>query len=135
MSWTIRGTGKGVEGKRKVKVDIKKEIKKAMKYLQCVPDFTGLSYEDLCIHQNLNFLEGLKIPKFDTFGGVGNRMVHLRAYCDQLMGVGRDEPLLMCLFAEACAEKLVNVSRCMKQGNGPARMQWPKILSIDYLTT
>ena len=50
-----------------VKVDIKEEIKKAMKELQCVPDISGLSYEDLCIHPNFNLLERFKIPMFDTF--------------------------------------------------------------------
>ena len=52
------------------KVDIKEEIKKAMKELQCIPDITMLSYEDLYNHPNLDLLEGLKIPKFDTFGRV-----------------------------------------------------------------
>ena len=42
---------------------------------------------------------------FDTFGGVGNPMAHLRAYCDHLVGVGRDESLLMCLFSRSlCGE-------------------------------
>ena len=68
--------------KEDVKVDITEEIKKAMKELQCIPDITGLSYEDLCIHPNLDLPKGFKIPKFDTFGGVGNPMDHLRSYCD-----------------------------------------------------
>ena len=40
--------------KEEVKVDINEEIKKAMKHLQCVPDIASLSYEELCIHQNLD---------------------------------------------------------------------------------
>ena len=47
--------------KEEVKVDIKEEIKKSMKELQCIPDITGLSYEDLCIHPNLDLPEGFKI--------------------------------------------------------------------------
>ena len=44
---------------------------------------------------------------FDTFGGVANLMAHERAYCDQLMGVGRDEALLMRLFTRSlCGEDL-----------------------------
>ena len=32
-------------------------------------------------------------------------MAHLRSYCDQLVGVGRDESLLMCLFSRSlCGE-------------------------------
>ncbi|XP_015064647.1 uncharacterized protein LOC107009834 [Solanum pennellii] len=91
--------------KEEVKIDIKEEIKKAMKDPQCIPDIAEFSYEDLCIHPNLDLPEGFKIPKFDTFGGVGNPMAHLRAYCDQLVGVGRDEALLMRLFSRSlCGE-------------------------------
>ena len=76
-----------------------------MKELQCIPDIVGLSYKDLYIHPDLNLPEGFKILKFDTFGGVGNPMVHLRAYCDQLVGVGRDKALLMRFFSQSlCGE-------------------------------
>ena len=95
------------KAKEEVKIDIKEEIKRAMKELQCIPDAVGLSYAELCIHPDLNLPEGFKIPKFDTFGGVGNPMAHLRAYCDQLVGVGRDEALLMRLFSRSlCGEAL-----------------------------
>ncbi|XP_015081224.1 uncharacterized protein LOC107024772 [Solanum pennellii] len=78
-----------------------------MKELQCIPDIVGLSYAEFCIHPDLNLPEGFKIPKFDTFGGVGKPMAHLRLYCDQLMGVGRDEALLMRLFNQSlCGEDL-----------------------------
>ncbi|XP_069146881.1 uncharacterized protein [Solanum lycopersicum] len=78
-----------------------------MKELLCVPDVVGLSYAELCIHPYLNLPEGFKIPKFDTFGGVGNPMAHLRAYCNQLVGVGKDEALLMRLFSRSlCGEVL-----------------------------
>ncbi|KAK4730909.1 hypothetical protein R3W88_023897 [Solanum pinnatisectum] len=72
-----------------------------MKELQCVFEVAGLSYEDLCIHPNLDLLEGFKVLKFDVFGGIGNPLAHLRAYCDQLVGVGRDEALLMWLFSRS----------------------------------
>ena len=32
-------------------------------------------------------------------------MTHLRAYCDQLVGVGRDETLLMRLFSQSLCEE------------------------------
>ena len=51
-----------------------------MRILQYIPDVIGLSYAELCIHPDLNLPEGFKILKFDTFGGVGTPMVHLRAY-------------------------------------------------------
>ncbi|XP_069146936.1 uncharacterized protein [Solanum lycopersicum] len=78
-----------------------------MKELQYVPDIVGLSYGDLCIYPNSDIPEGFKIPKIDTFGGVGNSMTHLRAYCDQLVAVGRDEALFMRLFSQSlCGEAL-----------------------------
>ena len=95
------------KSREEAKIDIKEEIKRAMKELQCVTDVTGLSYAELCIHLDLNLLEGFKIPKFDTFGGVGNPKAHLRAYCDQLVEVGKDEALLMRLFSRSlCGEAL-----------------------------
>ena len=66
-----------------------------MKELQCILDIAGLCYEDLCIYQNLKLLEGFKIPKFDTFRGVGNHISHLRDFCEKIVGVGRDEALLI----------------------------------------
>ena len=93
--------------KEEAKIDIKEEIKRAMKELQCIPDVAGLSYAEVCIHPDLNLPEGFKIPKFDTFGGVGNPMVYLRAYCDQLVGVGKYEALLTRLFSRSlCGEAL-----------------------------
>ncbi|XP_033514008.2 uncharacterized protein [Nicotiana tomentosiformis] len=41
---------------------------------------------------------GYKPPKFDIFDGTGNPHAHLRAYCEKLVGVGRNEKLLMKLF-------------------------------------
>ena len=88
-------------------VNIIEEIKKSMRELQCFPDIVGLGYEDLCIHPNLDLLEGYKIPKFDTFGGVCNPMSNLRVYCDQLVGFGRYKALLMRLFSRSlCREAL-----------------------------
>ncbi|KAK4730295.1 hypothetical protein R3W88_023283 [Solanum pinnatisectum] len=72
-----------------------------MKELHYIPESDGLSYEDLCIHPNLNLPEGFKVPKFDTFEGTGNPLAHLRAYCDQLVGVGRNEALLMRFFSRS----------------------------------
>ena len=57
-----------LKAKEDAKIDIKEGIKRAMKELKCIPDIAGLSYEDLCIHLDLNLPERFKIPKFDTFG-------------------------------------------------------------------
>ena len=60
-------------------MNIKKEIRKAMKVFQSISDVARLNYEDLCIHPNFDLQEGFKIPKFDTFDGVGNPMSHKRS--------------------------------------------------------
>lgn len=86
-------------------VDIKEKIKNSMKELQCFLDMDGLRYEDLCIHPNFNLKQGFKFPKFGTFGGVGKPMAYLRAYCDQLDGVGKDEALLMRHFSRRLCGK------------------------------
>ncbi|XP_070034632.1 uncharacterized protein [Nicotiana tomentosiformis] len=41
---------------------------------------------------------GYKPPKFDIFDGTCDPHAHLRAYCDKLVGVGRNEKLRMKLF-------------------------------------
>lgn len=77
-----------------------------MKEVQCNPDVADLNYEDLSIHLNLDLSEWFKMPKFDTFEGIGNLLAHLIAYCEQVVGVGRHEVILMwrfsrCLSGEA----------------------------------
>ena len=62
-----------------VKLNIMGEIRKAIKDLQYIPEVDGLSYEDLCFHPNLDHPEGLKVQKFDTSGGTGYLLAHLRA--------------------------------------------------------
>ena len=41
-------------------------------------DNDGLGYDDLCVHPGVDLPEGYKVPKFETFGGTGNPMAHLR---------------------------------------------------------
>ncbi|MCF8704103.1 hypothetical protein L3055_11255, partial [Corynebacterium sp. MC-02] len=64
------------------KLNIKGEIAKAMRHIHIALGVVELNYENLCIHPDLDLLEGFKIPKFDTFSGTGNPLAHLRAYCD-----------------------------------------------------
>ncbi|XP_070046202.1 uncharacterized protein [Nicotiana tomentosiformis] len=42
--------------------------------------------------------EGYKSPKFEMFDGTGDPKVHLRTYCDKLVGVGKDERIHMKLL-------------------------------------
>ncbi|KAH0669397.1 hypothetical protein KY289_023890 [Solanum tuberosum] len=57
-----------------------------------------LEYEDLCVHPDIDLLDGYKPPKFEMFDGTGNPRNHLRSYCDNLVGVGRNEVVRMKLF-------------------------------------
>ena len=84
-----------------VKLNMKEEIRKTMKELHHIFEVDGLSYKDLCIHQNLDLPEGLKVPKFFTFNGTGNPLARLKVYCNQLVGVGKNEALLMRLFGRS----------------------------------
>ncbi|XP_070040073.1 uncharacterized protein [Nicotiana tomentosiformis] len=58
----------------------------------------GLNYEDLCIQPDVELPEGYKPPKFKIFDGTGDLKVHLRTYCDKLIGVGKNEQIRMKLF-------------------------------------
>jgi len=37
----------------------------------------GLSYEDLCMHPDVELPEGYKLPKFEMFNGIGDPKAHL----------------------------------------------------------
>ncbi|XP_009603379.2 uncharacterized protein [Nicotiana tomentosiformis] len=58
----------------------------------------GLNYEDLCIQPDVELPEGYRPPKFEMFDGTGDAKMHLRTYCDKLVGVGKNEQILMKLF-------------------------------------
>ncbi|XP_004228826.2 uncharacterized protein [Solanum lycopersicum] len=80
--WRLR------EEKREQEMNVMKEaISEAVKRVQTSRKITELEYEDLCMHPDLEIPEGYKIPKFETFNGIGNPMAHLRAYCDKLFNV------------------------------------------------
>ncbi|XP_070041174.1 uncharacterized protein [Nicotiana tomentosiformis] len=77
------------------------ELKKLTSRVQGVKGgkgIEGLNYEDMCIHPDIELSEGYKPPKFDMFDGTGDPKVHLRTYCDKLVGVGKDERIRMKLF-------------------------------------
>ncbi|XP_070008964.1 uncharacterized protein [Nicotiana sylvestris] len=58
----------------------------------------GLKYENLCIQPDVELPEGYKPPKFEMFDGTGDPRVHLRTYCDKLVGVVKDERICIKLF-------------------------------------
>ncbi|XP_059288286.1 uncharacterized protein LOC132041602 [Lycium ferocissimum] len=68
---------------------------------------TGLRYDDLCMHPDLDLQEGFKIPKFKMFNGTGNPKPHLNSYCEQLVGVKKNEPLIIRLFSRSLTSEAV----------------------------
>ncbi|XP_060198907.1 uncharacterized protein LOC132627530 [Lycium barbarum] len=73
-------------------------LKEAMRNLQVARGTKSVEYEDLCVQPDVDLPVGYKPPKFDTFNGTGDPHTHLRAYCDKLVGVGRDQSIRMKLF-------------------------------------
>ncbi|XP_059283656.1 uncharacterized protein LOC132037200 [Lycium ferocissimum] len=51
------------------------------------------------MHPILDLPEGFKVPYFELFNGTGNPKAHLRAYCDQLVGVRDNQVLIIRLFS------------------------------------
>ena len=89
----------------------------------------GLNNEDLCCHPRLELPEGFKVPKFDTLSGDKNPLTHLWSYCDQLIGVGKYEALLMRLFSQRLKGEALEwfISKGIKQ--------WPSwnVLARDFI--
>ncbi|KAG5586661.1 hypothetical protein H5410_047095 [Solanum commersonii] len=60
------------------------------------------------MHLDLELPEGYKLSKFEMFNGIGDPKTHLRMYCDKLVGVGRDERILMKLFLKSLTRKALS---------------------------
>lgn len=73
-------------------------VRKQMKNLQVAWGGESLDYMDLCIHPDVDMSARYKPLKFDFFDGIGNPHAHLRAYCNKLVGVERNEKLRIKLF-------------------------------------
>ncbi|XP_047253559.1 uncharacterized protein LOC124887702 [Capsicum annuum] len=76
-------------------------LKRAFRNMQVTRGTESLDYDDLCIHPDIDILVGYKPPKFDVFDGKGDWHAHLRAYCDKLVGVGKNEELRIKLFIQS----------------------------------
>ncbi|XP_059292351.1 uncharacterized protein LOC132045786 [Lycium ferocissimum] len=82
--------------------DMEKKMKELLeKSNRSARKATGPRYDDLCMHPNLDLPEAFKILKFEMFNGAGNPKAHLRSYCDQLVGVKKNKPLIMRLFSRS----------------------------------
>ena len=83
-------------------------LKEAMRNLQVARGTMSVEYEDLCVQPDVDLPVGYKPPKFDTFNGTGDPHTHLRAYCDKLVGVGRDQNIRMKLFIRSLSGEALN---------------------------
>ncbi|XP_070021745.1 uncharacterized protein [Nicotiana sylvestris] len=77
------------------------ELKKLTSRVQGVEggkEIEGLNYKYLCIHLDVELLEGYKPFKYKMFDGTGDPKVHRRTYRDKILGVRKDERIHMKLF-------------------------------------
>lgn len=100
-----------------IKQGIRNKIAKVIKEFYYIPNPVRLNYKDLFIHSDLDLLGGFKVPKFNTFSGSSNTLVHLRSYCDQFIGIEENVALLMRLFNQSLSGEALNLftSQEMKQ--------------------
>ncbi|XP_070017993.1 uncharacterized protein [Nicotiana sylvestris] len=61
----------------------------------------SVSYADLCMFPHVHLPVGFKTPKFEKYDGNGDPIAHLKQYCNQLRGAGRNVELLMAYFGES----------------------------------
>jgi len=102
--------------------NIAEELKKLTSRVQGVEGNKGiesLNYEDLCIQPDVELPEGYKPPKFEMFDGTGDPRVHLKTYCDKLVGVGKDENIRMKLFMKSLTRDSLSWYIIQDLRNGP----------------
>ncbi|XP_070039434.1 uncharacterized protein [Nicotiana tomentosiformis] len=105
-------------------------LRKQMKNLQVARRSESLDYEDLCIHPYVDMPIGYKPLKFDIFDGRGDPHAHLRAYCDKLVGVRKNEKLRMKLFIRSLTRDaltwvaLVNLQKKPSESFQEYARQW-----------
>lgn len=88
----------------------------------------GLSYEDLCMHPDVEHPEGYKHPKFEMLNGIKNRKAHLQMYGDKLVRVGRDKKILMKFFMRSLTGMLYHGVLSNTLGNGLSGWTWKQTL-------
>ncbi|XP_019248651.1 PREDICTED: uncharacterized protein LOC109227915 [Nicotiana attenuata] len=64
-------------------------------------NYQSMRYEDFCFHPDVELPPGNKLPKFNTFNGMGDPIAHLKDYCSKLIGIGHNESTRMRLFIQS----------------------------------
>lgn len=66
-----------------------------------VARYSNLSFKDLCLYPGICLPSGIKIPKFTKYDGRGCPYTHLWRYCNDMFQLGKDERILIHLFASS----------------------------------
>ncbi|XP_070020713.1 uncharacterized protein [Nicotiana sylvestris] len=78
-----------------------KRIEQRLKNTQAMASQKSIAFRDLCMFPDVHLLPGFKVPKFEKYNGHGDPIAHLKRYCNQLRGMGRNEELLIAYFGES----------------------------------
>ncbi|XP_075106212.1 uncharacterized protein LOC107771809 [Nicotiana tabacum] len=78
-----------------------KRLEQRLKNTQAMAGRKSVAFRDLCMFPDVHLPPGFKVPKFEKYNGHGDPIAHLKRYCNQLRGVGRNEELLIAYFGES----------------------------------
>ncbi|XP_075110275.1 uncharacterized protein LOC142181262 [Nicotiana tabacum] len=78
-----------------------KRLEQRLKNTQAMASQKSVAFRDLCMFPDVHLLPGFKVPKFEKYNGHGDPIAHLKRYCNQLRGMGRNEELLIAYFGES----------------------------------
>ncbi|XP_070009662.1 uncharacterized protein [Nicotiana sylvestris] len=76
-------------------------MEQSLKNIQGLSGQKSVSYADLCIFPHVHFSISFKTPNFEKYEGHKDPIAHLKRYCNQLIGEGGKEELLMAYFGES----------------------------------
>lgn len=83
-------------------------MKETFKNIQVYKGCEGLEYEALCVHLDVEFSAGYKVPKFDVFSGKGNPQALLRSFFHKLVRVGKYEAIRIKFFIRSLIEEALD---------------------------
>ncbi|XP_075097055.1 uncharacterized protein LOC107804506 [Nicotiana tabacum] len=78
-----------------------KNLEQRLKNMQGLAGQKSISFKYLCMFLDVHLSPGFKTPKFEKYDGHGDPIAHLKRYCNQLRGAGRNEELLVAYFGES----------------------------------
>lgn len=102
--------------------------------------YSNLSFEDLCLDLGMRLPSGIKIPKFTKYNGRECPYMHLWRYCNDIFQVGKDERILIHIFASGLEGQalrwFLNLDRSKLQTwIGLSRAFWKHFkFNLDFLS-